>query len=353
MAPRCAKAGAKTRQRNRPPSRFRSGQVNPEFWRPDDPDLGRRLELESAMGGPTYDQSPAGLPLQPSRLATAPVEPALEEEADLGLVTGPFGTPPKPPPSKRQRQAADRRDTSPELVRADNNTTLSDHMGRQQPRSAAASPELLSDAAVQRGSFYVGFQGNTVRQRAMAEPDASSASQHPMIQVAANIPPQEISSDTSCDATSDDSSMSSQGEDETRLQYLRRCSDCLQKQTRRYNRRRRRCKGMQISVSKTVILHSWWGSRVQDVTRPYLLKVQNKRYLRIAMGPDEEIRLPLVDSHKYLGVVLPDKNYEALSLKYRLQQSWIALNRLTKALKNRTLPVRLRLQLYNRLLWTH
>ena len=65
------------------------------------------------------------------------------------------------------------------------------------------------------------------------------------------------------------------------------------------------------------------------------------------MGPDEEIRLPLVDSHKYLGVVLPDKNYEALSLKYRLQQSWIALNRLTKALKNRTLPVRLRLQLYN------
>ena len=146
MAPRCAKAGAKTRQRNRPPSRFRSGQVNPEFWRPDDPDLGRRLELESAMGGPTYDQSPAGLPLQPSRLATAPVEPALEEEADLGLVTGPFGTPPKPPPSKRQRQAADRRDTSPELVRADNNTTLSDHMGRQQPRSAAASPELLSDA---------------------------------------------------------------------------------------------------------------------------------------------------------------------------------------------------------------
>ena len=208
MAPRCAKAGAKTRQRNRPPSRFRSGQVNPEFWRPDDPDLGRRLELESAMGGPTYDQSPAGLPLQPSRLATAPVEPALEEEADLGLVTGPFGTPPKPPPSKRQRQAADRRDTSPELVRADNNTTLSDHMGRQQPRSAAASPELLSDAAVQRGSFYVGFQGNTVRQRAMAEPDASSASQHPMIQVAANIPPQEISSDTSCDATSDDSSMS-------------------------------------------------------------------------------------------------------------------------------------------------
>ena len=104
---------------------------------------------------------------------------------------------------------------------------------------------------------------------------------------------------------------------------------------------------MQISVSKTVILHSWWGSRVQDVTRPYLLKVQNKRYLRIAMGPDEEIRLPLVDSHKYLGVVLSDKNYEALSLKYRLQQSWIALNRLTKALKNRTLPVRLRLQLYN------
>ena len=36
--------------------------------------------------------------------------------------------------------------------------------------------------------------------------------------------------------------MSSQGEDETRLQYLRRCSDCLQKQTRRYNRRRRRCR---------------------------------------------------------------------------------------------------------------
>ena len=58
---------------------------------------------------------------------------------------------------------------------------------------------------------------------------------------------------------------------------------------------------------------------------------------------------PLVDSRKYLGAVLSYRNYEALSLKYRLQQSWIAFNRLTKALENRVLPVRLRLQLYNSL----
>ncbi|CAE7871673.1 unnamed protein product, partial [Symbiodinium sp. KB8] len=65
------------------------------------------------------------------------------------------------------------------------------------------------------------------------------------------------------------------------------------------------------------------------------------------MGSGEEVRLPLVDSHKYLGVFLSYKNYEALRLKYRLQQSWIAFNRLTKALKCRALPIHLRLRLYN------
>ena len=108
-----------------------------------------------------------------------------------------------------------------------------------------------------------------------------------------------------------------------------------------------RHKGMHISLSKTVILHSWWGSHVQNVTKPYLVRVQHKRYLRIDMGSGEEVRLPLVDSHKYLGVFLSYKNYEALSLKYRLQQSWIAFNRLTKALKCRALPIHLRLRLYN------
>ena len=108
-----------------------------------------------------------------------------------------------------------------------------------------------------------------------------------------------------------------------------------------------RHKGMHISLSKTVILHSWWGSLVQNVTKPYLVRVQHKRYLRIDMGSGEEVRLPLVDSHKYLGVFLSYKSYETLSLKYRLQQSWIAFNRLTKALKCRALPIRLRLQLYN------
>ncbi|CAE7821759.1 Pol [Symbiodinium sp. CCMP2592] len=108
-----------------------------------------------------------------------------------------------------------------------------------------------------------------------------------------------------------------------------------------------RREGMCISVNKTVILRSWWGSRVHDVTRPFLTKLQHKRYFRVALDSGEEIRLPLVDSHKYLGMFLSYKNYEALSLKYRVQQSWVAFNRLTKALKNRSLPVRLRLRLYN------
>ena len=108
-----------------------------------------------------------------------------------------------------------------------------------------------------------------------------------------------------------------------------------------------RREGMCISVNKTVILRSWWGSRVHDVTRPFLTKILHKRYFRVALDSGEVVHLPLVDSHKYLGMFLSYKNYEALSLKYRLQQSWVAFNRLTKALKNRSLPVRLRLRLYN------
>ena len=68
-----------------------------------------------------------------------------------------------------------------------------------------------------------------------------------------------------------------------------------------------RREGMCISVNKTVILRSWWGSRVHDVTRPFLTKILHKRYFRVALDSGEVVHLPLVDSHKYRHVSLLQK----------------------------------------------
>ena len=105
--------------------------------------------------------------------------------------------------------------------------------------------------------------------------------------------------------------------------------------------------GMQISLSKTVILHSWWGTRIHAAVKPLVHKTHGKRYLRLMLDPTEEVHLPLVSNHRYLGVVLAYKNFELQSVQYRLQQSWIAFNRLSHSLKNRQLSTALRLQLYN------
>ena len=55
---------AKARQRRRPPSRFRTGAVSLDLWRPDDPSLGRRLEgrASATAGGhasSSHDELPA------------------------------------------------------------------------------------------------------------------------------------------------------------------------------------------------------------------------------------------------------------------------------------------------------
>ena len=69
-----------TRQSRRPPSRFRTGQVSAELWRPDNPSLGRRLEASLA----TSSALPS-LPL--TEMGGSPHLPSLDEdEEDLNNV---------------------------------------------------------------------------------------------------------------------------------------------------------------------------------------------------------------------------------------------------------------------------
>ena len=159
-------ARAKTkqqRQRNRPPSRFRTGQVSASLWRPDDPELGRQLEAAASTSAP---QMEPGLPLRPAHLATLSVESAIDDDAAIqgsGSGSGPRSDqatglrelPPRPPPPKRPRHqppalrghSAD----SPELVQdigdhRGNSTTQTRLTGRRhwiQHADSSSSPELI------------------------------------------------------------------------------------------------------------------------------------------------------------------------------------------------------------------
>ncbi|CAE7277619.1 unnamed protein product, partial [Symbiodinium sp. CCMP2592] len=129
-------ARAKTkqqRQRSRPPSRFRSGQVSASLWRPDDPELGRQLEAAASppAGLPQMEQ---GLPLHPSPLAASSVESAIDDDDAAVPGTGSGSgsgscsdqtsglreLPPQAPPPKRLRHQppalTGHLDDSPELV---------------------------------------------------------------------------------------------------------------------------------------------------------------------------------------------------------------------------------------------
>ena len=103
---------------------------------------------------------------------------------------------------------------------------------------------------------------------------------------------------------------------------------------------------LKVSTAKTGVLHSWWGSRMSATAKPHVAKIQAKRFFVVRLDGDT-LYLPMVASHKHLGIILSYKNCEMLSLRYRLRQAWIAFNRLSCALKSRKLPVELRLRLYH------
>ena len=79
-----------------------------------------------------------------------------------------------------------------------------------------------------------------------------------------------------------------------------------------------------VSTAKTGVLHSWWGSRMSATAKSHVAKIQGKRFFVVRLDGDT-LYLPMVASHKYLGIVLSYKNYERLSLRYRLRQAWIAM----------------------------
>ena len=103
---------------------------------------------------------------------------------------------------------------------------------------------------------------------------------------------------------------------------------------------------LKVSTTKTGVLHYWWGSRMSATVKSHVAKIQGKRFFVVRLDGDT-LYLPMVASHKYLGIVLSYRNCEMLSLRYRLRQAWIAFNRLSCALKSRKLPVELKLRLYH------
>ena len=284
--PMAARATTKQqRQRNRPPSRFRTGQVSASLWRPDDPELGRQLEAAASTSAP---QMEPGLPMHPSRLATLSVESAIDDDAAVqgsGSGSGPRSDqatglrelPPRPPPPKRLRHqppalrghSAD----SPELVQdigdhCGNSTIQTRHTGRRhwiQHADSSSSPELIPTPRGPRQQVTDPGSLNVNRPRVSTIGTAQitqQATAEEMVDSAGHLdalPTQPSAQDASDGDSSEssDGSMSSQRADKSRLAYLRRCADYLQVQNRRYLRRQRRQKSLSVLVLPTTMYGSF------------------------------------------------------------------------------------------------
>ena len=91
--------------------------------------------------------------------------------------------------------------------------------------------------------------------------------------------------------------------------------------------------GMRPSPSKSAVLLGLRGSRTGSILARHVVKDPKLgRLLKIPLG-SKQVCLPIVKQCPYLGTVLSYGQFEALTLKERMRQSWSAFNRLLPALR--------------------
>ena len=109
--------------------------------------------------------------------------------------------------------------------------------------------------------------------------------------------------------------------------------------------------GMEIALDKTAILLAIKGRAAPALLKDFTTKVQGHRCLTIPYL-QETIRIPIKTSHPYLGVHISYQNFELITMRHRLSQSWVAFHRLHVFLKHRQIPLSRRVQLWQSCVWT-
>ena len=108
--------------------------------------------------------------------------------------------------------------------------------------------------------------------------------------------------------------------------------------------------GMLVSVDKTVVLLAMKGAATQQLLRDFTTRRGGERFL-ILSGPFGRMRLPIRTHHTYLGIRIGYSTFERATVQLRASQAWTAFHRLHPFLKNPTIPLNKRLQLWLSGVW--
>ena len=109
--------------------------------------------------------------------------------------------------------------------------------------------------------------------------------------------------------------------------------------------------GMEVSLSKTVVLLAVKGTQAPKLLRTFTKRVKGERILCI-QTPQGSTQLPIRRAHDYLGIKISYYNFEKLTMQHRLRLSWVAMHRLHDLLKHRLLPLRKRTLLWQSCVWS-
>ncbi|CAE6942520.1 unnamed protein product [Symbiodinium sp. CCMP2592] len=108
--------------------------------------------------------------------------------------------------------------------------------------------------------------------------------------------------------------------------------------------------GLQISTDKTVILLDLRGQHAQRVLQRYLVDTPQGKCMKFVVH-GEATYVRIVPHHVYLGAVISYNRFEHETLQHRMRLAKGVYSRLGSILRHRSVPLKLRLQLWQGCVW--
>ncbi|CAE7752443.1 unnamed protein product [Symbiodinium sp. CCMP2456] len=108
--------------------------------------------------------------------------------------------------------------------------------------------------------------------------------------------------------------------------------------------------GLTISPDKTVIVLELQGAHAAKALDRYVVQKPQGKCFRF-MIHEQPLHLKIVSEHVYLGAVIGFRKFEQATVKHRLTLARNTFSRLGVILRNRSVPLKLRLQLWQGCVW--
>ncbi|CAE7936262.1 unnamed protein product, partial [Symbiodinium necroappetens] len=108
--------------------------------------------------------------------------------------------------------------------------------------------------------------------------------------------------------------------------------------------------GLCISVDKTVILLELKGSLAAKLSARYVVHTEQGPHMKFVIG-GHTLLIKLVPKHTYLGAIISYHKFESETFRHRLNIAKGSFTRLRVILHNRSVPLKLRLRLWQGCIW--